>query len=75
MSQVKGKSVLQSSSVVPDQVQESISWADLLDFLLLSKLIFGAFARVDDKDHDDSNEHSDKCCGHVVHHGSHPHLP
>lgn len=64
-----------SKSAVPDQVQEGISWADLLDFLLLSKLIFGAFARVDNQDHDDSDEHSDECRGHVIHHSSHPHLP
>lgn len=75
MSQVIGESVLHIGSAVPDQVQEGVSWADLLDFLLLSKLLFGAFARVDNEHHDDSDEHGDECRGHVVHHGSHPHLP
>lgn len=74
-SYVMGKSVVQMSSAVPDQIQEGIRWADLLDFLLLSKLILGAFARVDDEDHNDSNKHSDECRGHVVHYSSHPHFP
>lgn len=60
---------------VPDQVQEGISRTDLLNLLLLGELVLGAFAWVDDEDHDDADEHGDECRGHVVNHGSHAHLP
>lgn len=59
----------------PNQVQEGICWADLCDFLLLGELIFGAFARVDDENHDDADEDGDEGGSHVVDHRPHAHLP
>lgn len=60
---------------LPDQIQEGVSWTDLFYGLLLSKLIFGAFSRVDDEHNYNSNKNCNEGCGHVVNHSSHAHLP
>lgn len=59
---------------LPDEVQEGISWADILDLLLFSEFILRAFARVDNQNHNDANKHCDESGGHIVYDGTHSHL-
>lgn len=65
---------LESCVDLPDKIQECIGRADLLYLLRLGELVLHSSARVNGKNHDNTDGHGDDSGGGVVDHRSQSHF-